>query len=182
MKLIVLYGPPAVGKQTVAEELAKQTGIKLFYGHLTWNAVNPIFPWGTDSFRKVLPDIRQIMMTEAARANLDLIFSFVYSPARRHIAEEHYFKSVESNGGTLCLVRLFAPTETREERVSEQSRVDMGKIVSIEHLRSYHEKLQDLNQRIEGRPSLEVDTSKYSPSETAKKIIEHYTLSNNTGH
>jgi len=57
MKLIVLYGPPAVGKQTVAEELAKHTGIKLFYGHLTWNAVNPIFPWGTDSFKNVLPDI-----------------------------------------------------------------------------------------------------------------------------
>lgn len=176
MKMIVLYGPPAVGKQTIAEELAKQTDIKLFYGHLTWNAVNPIFPWGTESFKNVLPEIRSIMMAEAARANIDLIFSFVYSPSRKHVAEKYYFEQIENNGGEICLVRLFAPTKTMEERVSEQSRVDMGKIVTVEHLQSYHEKIQDLDQTIADRTSFEVDTSKNSPSKAANKIIEYYQL------
>jgi len=63
-----------------------------------------------------------------------------------------------------------------EDRVSEQSRVEMGKIVTVEHLRSYWDKIQDLNQLVDGRTSLEIDTSKHNPGETAQKIIEHYQL------
>ena len=29
MKLIIIYGPPAVGKLTVAEELSRRTGFKI---------------------------------------------------------------------------------------------------------------------------------------------------------
>ena len=177
MKLVALYGPPAVGKQTIAEELAKQTDFKLFYGHLTWNAVNPIFPWGTDSFHIVLPEIRRVMMTQAAKADIDLVFSFVYSPSRNHISKS-YFECIESNGGEVCLVHLKASTETREQRVSEASRVEMGKIITVEHLRSYHEKMQDLGQPIPKRDSLELDTGLLTPEQSTQKIIQHYNLSN----
>jgi len=35
MKLVFIYGPPAVGKLTVANALAKVTGFKVFHNHLT---------------------------------------------------------------------------------------------------------------------------------------------------
>ena len=34
MKLLLLFGDAAVGKMTVGQELAKITGLKLFYNHL----------------------------------------------------------------------------------------------------------------------------------------------------
>ncbi len=44
MKLIFIYGPPAVGKTTVGRELANITGYKFFYNHLTVPAAKAIFP------------------------------------------------------------------------------------------------------------------------------------------
>ena len=35
MKLIVLYGPPAAGKYTIAKAVAEKTGYKLFHNYLT---------------------------------------------------------------------------------------------------------------------------------------------------
>ena len=34
-KFILIIGPQAVGKMTVGQELAKMTGYKLFYNHMT---------------------------------------------------------------------------------------------------------------------------------------------------
>ena len=39
MKLVILYGPPGVGKLTVGRELAARTGFKLFHNHLTVDLV-----------------------------------------------------------------------------------------------------------------------------------------------
>ena len=43
MKLILLYGPPAVGKLTIAKEIARLTGFKLFHAHLTSDLVEAFF-------------------------------------------------------------------------------------------------------------------------------------------
>ncbi|MCH7663235.1 MAG: shikimate kinase, partial [Chloroflexi bacterium] len=43
MKFIILFGPLAVGKMTVGQELEKLTGLKLFHNHLTIELVLPFF-------------------------------------------------------------------------------------------------------------------------------------------
>ena len=83
MKLVVLYGPPAVGKLTVAKEVARLTGIKLFHNHLTWNAVTAIFEWRSEPFMRALSEIRRMMFREAARADIDLLFIYVFSVSRK---------------------------------------------------------------------------------------------------
>ena len=47
MKLVILFGPQAVGKMTVGQELAKQTGLKLFHNHMTIDLVSNFFDYGT---------------------------------------------------------------------------------------------------------------------------------------
>ncbi|HIJ11483.1 TPA: hypothetical protein HA278_05490, partial [Candidatus Woesearchaeota archaeon] len=47
MIFVLIYGPMAVGKLTVAKELVKLTGYKLFHNHLTVDLVGSIFEWGT---------------------------------------------------------------------------------------------------------------------------------------
>ncbi|KAA1807131.1 hypothetical protein FXB61_003723 [Bacillus cereus] len=40
MKLILIFGPQAVGKMTVGQELATLTGLKLFHNHMTIDLVS----------------------------------------------------------------------------------------------------------------------------------------------
>jgi hypothetical protein len=79
MKLMLLYGPPAVGKLTIAKEIARLTGFKVFHNHLTVNVVAAIFPRGTPAYRRLLWDIRYVVFAEAARANIEgLLFTVLY--------------------------------------------------------------------------------------------------------
>lgn len=78
MKLIILYGPPAVGKFTVAKELSKKTGIRLFHNHLSVDLVASILSFGDEFF---WPEVRAIpnrMFNISAEKNQDLIFTYVY--------------------------------------------------------------------------------------------------------
>lgn len=43
MKLIIIFGPHAVGKMTVGQELSKTTNLKLFHNHMTIDIVNDLF-------------------------------------------------------------------------------------------------------------------------------------------
>lgn len=43
MKLVIIFGPHAVGKMTVGQELAKLTGLKLFHNHMTIDIVSDLF-------------------------------------------------------------------------------------------------------------------------------------------
>ncbi|MDF2884003.1 MAG: hypothetical protein K0R54_4569 [Clostridiaceae bacterium] len=42
MKLIIIFGPHAVGKMTVGQELSKITNLKLFHNHMTIDIVNDL--------------------------------------------------------------------------------------------------------------------------------------------
>ncbi len=66
MKLIFIYGAPAVGKLTVARELARLTGFKVFHNHLSIDCIEPIFDFGTPSFFKLIELIRVETVAEAA--------------------------------------------------------------------------------------------------------------------
>ena len=41
--LVIIFGPPAVGKMTVGSELAKLTGLKLFHNHMTIEPLLELF-------------------------------------------------------------------------------------------------------------------------------------------
>lgn len=175
VKLVVLYGPPAVGKLTVAREIARLTGIRLFHNHLTWNAVTAIFEWRSEAYERTLPEIRRVMFREAARANVDLLFTYVFSLSRRAVGES-YFEAVERYGGVVCPVRLFASQKVLEQHVVGESRAEVGKLNTVEELHSYFEKVTDTGYSLPGRQSLELDTGVLSPEEAANAVISHYRL------
>lgn len=176
MKFVVLYGPPAVGKLTVAQEVSRLTGMKLFHNHLTWNAVTAVFEWRSEPFMRALPEIRRVMFREAARADIDLLFTYVFSLSRNDVTES-YFKSIEGNGGVVCPVRLYASPEVLEQHIVSESRAEVGKMHTVEELRSYLEKVTDTGHLIPGRQSLELDTGVLSPEAAANAVISHYQLS-----
>lgn len=51
-KFIQIIGPQAVGKITVGQELAKITGYKLLYNHMTIEMARFIFDYDKEAFRE----------------------------------------------------------------------------------------------------------------------------------
>jgi hypothetical protein len=175
MKHVVIYGPPATGKYAVEMELEKRTGFKRIQRRLTYPTILALFEWGSESFKKTLYQTHTLMMAEAARVGIDIIFTFVFSPSKSDVAQG-YLESVEQHGGDVCLVRLFSAPEVMEKRVQEPWRAEVGLMSSLEKLRAYYEQNPDIDAAISGRSSLEIDTGVYSTEEVVDKIMSHYNL------
>ena len=78
MQLVLLYGPPAVGKYTIGIELAARTGFRLFHNHLTVNLVSAVFERDSEVWLRVLRSVRRDILTEAARQGISLIMTSVF--------------------------------------------------------------------------------------------------------
>jgi shikimate kinase len=175
MKLLIIYGPPAAGKLTVANEVAARTGFKVFHNHLSIDCVQPVFEFGTPPFGRLVERIRMETIAEAAREGVDLIHTFVYA----HGLDDDHFRriiaSAEDNGGEAFLVLLRCRIEEGRRRVSAESRVRMRKVKTPEMLESLHEKYE-MHEPLPGRETLIIDNSDLTPSQAAEQIIDHFRL------
>jgi len=179
MKLILLYGPPAVGKLTIAKELARLTGFKLFHAHLTSDLVEAIFPRGTPSFRQLAWDLRYAVFAEAAQAHLDgLIFTTVYGRGYREQFIARCREVVAPFGGEVCFVHVHCQAETLRQRVVREDRKQYGKITSVELLNETlrNGEPQALFEAGTLWASLSLNTDVLHPVEAAQQVIAHYRL------
>ena len=80
MKLVILFGPPAVGKMAVGRELARLTGLRLFHHHMTIDLALRFFDWGTPAFGRLSGTFRRLIFEEVAASDLPgLIFTYVWA-------------------------------------------------------------------------------------------------------
>jgi hypothetical protein len=175
MNLVYIYGPPATGKLTVANALAAQTGYKVFHNHLSIDCVRPVFDFGTQSFWRLVHQIRLMTFEEAARSGTDLIYTSVYSHPSNQGLLESRLDAVERHGGRVCLVQLLCSDAARESRLSGASRLELDKITSIELMRQMMNE-GDLLSPVPGGTSLTIDNTELEPEQVAKQIIEHFGL------
>ncbi len=179
MKLFFLYGSPAVGKLTVADEIAKRTSFKVFHNHLSINCIVPIFDFGTKSFAKLIEMIRVETVAESARAGQDLISTFCYAKGFDDAHVEKITQAVEENGGEIFFVLLIAEKSAIKKRVSNRSRIKHGKIKTAEMLQHCFE-TYDLFSPVPNRESLVIDNTDLSAENAARQIIEHFDLAKTT--
>lgn len=79
MRLVVIFGPQAVGKMTVGQELEKITGLKLFHNHMTIDLVSQFFNYGTDTGKRLVRLFRQEIFEEVAKSDLEgIIFTYLW--------------------------------------------------------------------------------------------------------
>ena len=175
MKLVILYGAPASGKLTIATELGRRTGFKVFHNHLSIDCVKPVFDFGTKPFLRMIETIRFTTIAEAAREGVDLIHTFVYAFGED---DEHFAKliaSAEDNGGEVHLVLLRCDPEVLKTRIGNESRVRIGKLTDPDSVDGSMSRY-DLRSAYPERESLVIDTTGLEPGEAASQIIEHFGL------
>ena len=178
MKLIIIHGPPAVGKLTVGTEIARLTGFKLFHNHISIDYVKSVIEFGTPAFWRAVGNVRHSLIAEAARENIDLIHTFCYEFG---VDDEHFaslIASAEDHGGEVHLVLLKCSDEVRRDRISNESRIRIGKLVDPG---SVGRNNIDLTSPYPGRETLILDTTNSSAVDTAERIIEHFGLQRQTG-
>jgi chloramphenicol 3-O-phosphotransferase len=171
MKIIFLHGAPAVGKLTVARELAKLTGFRLFHNHLTVDLVTSLFPFGSEPFVILREHIWLSAFKEAALHDVSLIFTFNPERTVRDGFIQETLQVVESAGGKVIFVELVCSPDELERRIQAPSRSKFGKLDSIEQYRILKEagafSFPSLPR------GLSVDTTDSSPADTAAKIRDH---------
>jgi hypothetical protein len=181
MKLIFIYGPPAVGKTTIGSKLAKLTGYKFFFNHLTVPAVKALFPGHKDRSRdeeywQLLKRLRFDTIETAADAGIDTIFTVAYQGAIDDGFVDEVVDIVTSRGGEVHFVQLIAPKDVLVERVSNKSRKDfhLGKMTTPAHL---NEALHPgMYEPVKYKGILTIDTSKVSAVDAAAQISDHFRL------
>ena len=171
MKLIFLHGLPGVGKLTVAREIAKLTGFKVFHNHLAVDLVESLFEFGSHPFVELREEIWLTVFTHAVSANLDgLIFTFAFDRTVRRSFIDNTRAVIEPSGGEVFFVELRCSTEELEKRMGDPSRQRFGKLCSVEQFRELKEAGAFVDPGIPTE-RLVVDTTQLSASDAAGLII-----------
>ncbi|HEY1835728.1 MAG TPA: hypothetical protein VGG13_02810 [Candidatus Saccharimonadales bacterium] len=124
MKLLIIFGPPAVGKLTVGKAIEEQTDFHLFHNHAIMDDVMHIFGTGTPAEDRLSRVIRENVIEEAAKTGIDLIFTYVWNfglkKGKYNI--DRYKEIYESRGGNVYFAELVAPAAIRIKRAASPER------------------------------------------------------------
>ena len=118
MTLLVIFGPPAVGKMTVGRAIADASDFRLFHNHQTIEPLLEVFDYGTPPFNRLLAEFRQRVLEETAEADTDLVFTVVWDLAdERDLADvRRLLQPFVDAGRRIVFVELAAGLDVRLER------------------------------------------------------------------
>jgi hypothetical protein len=118
MRLLVIFGPPAVGKMTVGREIARRGDFRLFHNHTLIEPLLEVFDYGTPPFNRLLREWRVQVVEEAAMSGTDLLFTFVWDLEEQAEADEltRYIQPYVEKSADVAFVELSASLDTRLRR------------------------------------------------------------------
>ena len=126
MKFILLFGPSAVGKMTVGQELAKITDLKLFHNHMSIKWTRNFFDFGHPSFRYLCNLFRMEVFQEVAKSELEgMVFTFVWAIGLPREVEyvDKIVNIFKEKGATIYYVELEAEQAVRAVRHKDAHRL-----------------------------------------------------------
>ena len=184
--LVMVVGPPAVGKMTVGHALAARTGLRLFHNHHTIDLVLRFFPYGTPPFHRLVGEFRRRILEEVAASELSgLIFTYVWAfdDPREAPAVESLAEIFRARGGRVVFVELEATQEERLRRNETEFR--LAEKPSKRDVAASRERLlaHDVQYRLNSGGShdhrddwLRIDTTRLEADEVAERIVERFGL------
>lgn len=186
MKFIILFGPLAVGKMTVGQELEKSTDLKLFHNHITIEMVLPFFDMHSVSFKKLVSSYRIQMFEEVAKSDLaGLIFTYVWEFDQKKDCDfiDHIVEIFENENASIYYIELEADAEERLRRNKSVNRLKYKP--SKRDLKASEEELLEtdrthiLNPRtnkFQNKNYIKINNTKLTAKETARLIKHRFDL------
>jgi hypothetical protein len=186
MKLVLIFGPQAVGKMTVGQELEKITPLKLFHNHMTIELVSRFFSYNSPSGQRLVNLFRQEIFEEAAKSDLyGLIFTYVWAFDMQEDWDyvDRICHIFESRGGTVYFVELEADLEARLERNKSPNRlmhkptkrnIDWSEQELLKSMKKH--RLNSFDGEIQKENYIRINNTKLAPDEVAKLIKDRFRL------
>ena len=183
MKLVFIFGNTSVGKMTVGQELAKQTGLRLFHNHV---AIEPVLEVFGKMDGRIVARLRDVIFEEFAQTdNAGLIFTYQFAfdmqsdwDYLRHVTD--IFQLPQED---VYYVELVASQEVRLQRNRTENQLQHK--ASKRDVAASDQRLlrDDSNHRCESLPGeipfpnyLRIDNSNLEPEQAAAMIREHFGL------
>ena len=178
MKVAFIYGPPAVGKATVAKELSSLTGFRYFINHQASDPVSAIlnFEENPSLFRSISNEVKKLILERAVEMELPgLIMTFCYSKSDADHNLKNTMSLLENKGADMYFTRLYCDEEELFKRVQNPSRKGMSvkKLTEIGKLKEALRKY-GFKDEIPYVKNLSIDNTYIPPQQTAEIIIKHY--------
>ncbi|MGE5673972.1 MAG: AAA family ATPase [Mycobacterium leprae] len=186
MKLVVLFGPPAVGKMTVGYELERLTGLRLFHNHMTIELVLHFFPFGTPAFQRLVDEFRMRILEEVAGSDLPgMVFTYCWdldAPGDKAFIDGAT-AVFQAHGAEICYVELAASLDERLSR--NETPLRLAEKPSKRNLDWSRRNLLTTDQRHRLNSNgdffypdqhLRIDNTNLTPEQVARQIIERFGL------
>lgn len=185
MKFILIFGPQAVGKMTVGQELEKITDLKLFHNHMTIELLEPFFGFSSEMWR--LSNLFRIELFKSVSvSDLEgLIFTYVWAFDQQEDWDyvDNICEIFESKGAAIYFVELEAELNERLERNKSPHRLEHKPTKrnlekSENELKNTMEKyrLNSYEGEIKKENYIRINNTNLSAMELAKLIKERFNL------
>lgn len=175
--LILIFGPAAVGKMTVGQELRKITGYHLLHNHMVIDLITEFVEFDSPAFHRLAWPLWQGIIEECAKQRAGLILTFGPYFMRDH--HEEWSAPYRAAGMRVYYVELSAPIEARIERNETANRRQHKNVAW-----ATHERLRALEQGninvghdwVDESQFLLIDNTDVPPDEAASMIKQRFAL------
>jgi tRNA uridine 5-carbamoylmethylation protein Kti12 len=174
MKLVILYGPPASGKLTIAQNLAKVSDIHVFDNHQVIDMIEPIVTRKYPDFAELIYQTQRNILEAAVKANqTNVVMTFPYASNLDRDVEFITELTTTSRklGAEVYPIFLKCSNDTLLKRAIEPSRKAYGKITTTDVMNTMIE-MHNFNDYAPVEGNITIDTDQISASDAAAQIKE----------
>ncbi len=186
--LIIVCGPQAVGKMTVAESLRDRLRYNMMMNHDSIEVSDRIFGFATPAQKEFNAFFREKAFELAVKHNVDLIFTYVCA---FDLQEEHDYLNAlrslfERSGGRFYFVELSADLETRlvrnetphrMERKASKKDIAWSRANLLKDAKNH--RLNSAEGEVWFENHLKIDNTNLEPGQVAERVIEAFRLTPN---
>lgn len=186
MKLVIIFGPHAVGKMTVGQELEKMTDLKLFHNHMTIDIVADLFENMPQERQRLTELFRnEIFKSFSASNEYGMIFTCMWALEKKE--DWDYINNLEemfeTQGADVYYVELEADYDTRIQRDTTENRLlnkpskrNIAKSESLFKSIEARHRFNSYPNEIQKENYIKIDNTDIEPVTVAKLIKEEFKL------
>jgi len=172
-QVIFLFGRPGVGKLTVGELLAIETGYRLLHNHAVVDLATSLFAFGSPPFVVLRERLWHQAIEAAIWAKLaGVIMTFAPEATVSDAFIPTLTSRVNTKGGSIHFIELRCTDAELEKRITADSRERYGKLRDVYKFRKL-DAAGAFDRPYMPEAELMVDTTLQNPLESARMIAKH---------